>query len=60
MGLPLHGYPKVGRLRRLLHFLFEELGHNLIDDLIDQGAHLVWCLWLDWMGDENWLVLRQS
>jgi len=46
--------------RRLLHFLFEEFGDNLVNDLIDQRTNFIWCFGLDWMGDENWLVLWQS
>jgi hypothetical protein len=44
----------------LLHFLFEEFGDNLVDDLIDQRTDLVRRFGLDWVRDENRLVLRQS
>jgi hypothetical protein len=44
----------------LLRFLLEELGDNLVNNLIDQGAYLIGRLWLDRMRDKNRLVLRQS
>ena len=60
VGLPLHGCWKAVELRCLLRFLLEQLGNNLVDDLIDQGANFIWCFGLDWVGDENRLVVRQS
>jgi hypothetical protein len=43
--------------RRLLFFLLKELGDNLVDHLIGQGADFILRLWLNRVLDENGLVL---
>ncbi len=48
---------KAERLRRLLRFLFQQLGDDLLDDLISKCADFVWGLWLDRMGNKDWFVL---
>jgi len=50
----------VARLRRLLHFLFQQLGNDLADHLISQRLHLIRELRLDRVWYQDWLVLRHS
>lgn len=47
-------------LRRLLHFLLQQFGDDLIDDLIGQRSHFLLGFGLDGMLDENRLVLRHA
>ena len=52
--------PSIFVLCCLLRFLLEELGNNLVNNLIDQSANFIWCFGLDRVRDKNRLVLRQS
>ena len=45
-------------LRRLLHFLFQQFGNDLVDHLIGQRSYLVLGLGLDGMRHQDRLVLR--
>ena len=47
-------------LGSLLYFVFQQLGNDLINDLIGQRPDLIFRLWLDWMFDEDRLVLRHT
>jgi len=47
-------------LRRLLHFLFQQFGDDLVDDLIGQRPHFLLGLRLDGVLYENRLVLRHA
>ncbi len=47
-------------LRSLLLFLSQQLADDLIDDLIGQRPDLIFGLWLDWMFDEDRLVLGHA
>jgi|GEM_PF-6484140 len=44
-------------LRRLLHFLFEQFGDDLLDHLIGERADFFGCFGLDRMRDKNRFVL---
>ena len=59
-GLPLHECRKAVELRRLLRFLAEEFGDDLVNDLIDQRANFIRRFGLNRVSDENWFILRQS
>src|SRR3989442_15955618 len=52
------GEKRRGALRCLLHFLFQQLGNDLVDHQIGQRSHLIRELRLDRVRDQNWLVLR--
>ena len=50
--------PLTVRLRCLLHFLFQQFGNDLVDHLIGQRSYLVLGLGLDWVWDQDRIVLR--